>query len=333
MKKPKKLTLAVIGILALFILLLVWWAIRANAKTGGQAASAPPQTSMVDSLSSCAELAEPQSTVSQAESNSENNYENESEHSATASVSSSVSLPATSNVPSNDPPPVFETAQLPSSGQTVYPNLSTIRQPTEDVFGVDLPMAQVLYQQHITGNYEDIAYTFDSQEKAYAFLDKFSSVCLEDCGLTVYCKYITTSSGSATMHISPISIREYQSLHNLELKIQSIVGQQATQLDVVDRITDWCVANCTYDYTYQINSAAGVLEQRTGTCQAYTDLLCHTCDLYGMQCQRISNDSHTHMWNRVNIGGTWYYTDITWSVCYGYNAYPPTTDLWDDHQY
>ena len=323
MKKTKKLLLAVIGTLALFILLLVWWAISANAKTGCQATSVPPQPSMVDNPSSCADLVELQSTVSQAESN----YQNESEHSATASVSSSVSIPATNN----DLPPIFETTQPSFSGQTVYPNLSAIRQPTEDAFGADLPMAQVLYQQHITGNYEDIAYTFDSQEKAYAFLDKFSSVCLEDCGLTVYCKYITTSGGSATMHISPISIREYQSLHNLELKIQSIVGQQATQLDVVDRITDWCVANCTYDYTYQINSAAGVLEQRTGTCQAYTDLLCHTCDLYEMQCQRISND--THMWNRVNIGGTWYYTDITWSVCSGYNASPPTTDLWDDDQY
>ena len=332
MKKSKIMPFAA----AILLLLLAFCLNLPYIENGAAGYTINTESNITSSLLSEKEtLVVPQTGSAQA---AESTATTEEETSAPASLS--YEAPAATEMIENAPQPEASpaiptpTAQTGiSQGPTVQAAPVTIYPPDEAIFGEYYEYAQMLYQQHLTGNYEDIAYCFSAgRDTAIQFLDAFNSCCLKTTGLTAYYSYISTSGNTAILHLSKYSVQAYQDLMYIQQTIQNIVGTTATQREVVERITDWCIAHCTYDYSYQVSSAADLLRQHTGVCAAYTDLLWQACNLYRIPCQRIAHTDRNHVWNRVEIDGVWYYTDITWSVCRGYNAYPLSTTLWANHQ-
>lgn len=86
----------------------------------------------------------------------------------------------------------------------------------------------------------------------------------------------------------------------------------------------------------------GVLLQGSGVCNSYALAFYAMCTAEGIECRMISgaatNQSGTggHAWNRVLLGGTWYYIDCTWDDPTGGGAenyeYYLSPTLWADHK-
>lgn len=250
---------------------------------------------------------------------------------AQQNISSTISQSSSSPISStHDLAPVQE-------GSFVYAKLKEIKEPKESDFGEYYSYAAEIYQQYITGTYEEKVYEFASAEDAINFLDVFDEKCLGETGIALHRKYMTTNYGKAQMELSKTSIEYYQELMWKQNLIVSIVGNGISQRSVIENLIRWCVSNCSYDYGYQAHYVEGLLRDKMGICSDYANLVCEVCELYGIPCEYISSPDDgrafldRHAWNRVCLGGTWYYVDVTWSVCYGYNAYPLSEALWEDH--
>ena len=224
-----------------------------------------------------------------------------------------------------------------NEGNIVYADLKKISEPTESDFGKYYSYAVNVYQQHITGVYEDETFEFDSSTDADAFLDQFNNTCLKNTGIVLHLKSQTSNYGKTQIKLFQLSVQDYQDLIYKQNTILSIIGNGITERTVIERLINWCIANCSYDYNYQAHYVMGLLQDKKGICADFTNLVCDVCELYGIPCEYISSPDDgrdyldRHAWNRVCIGGTWYYVDVTWSVCCGYNAYPLTETLWENH--
>lgn len=67
----------------------------------------------------------------------------------------------------------------------------------------------------------------------------------------------------------------------------------------------------THEYAH---NAYGVLVLGKGMCQAYADAFLLLCHISGIEAAAVSgymNQSLPHVWNRVKLGETWYYVDVT----------------------
>ncbi len=78
----------------------------------------------------------------------------------------------------------------------------------------------------------------------------------------------------------------------------------------------WCAYNLAYDTTCGDISYTGygALYNGTAVCQGYTSLFTALCNALGIQCVGVGGQAggDDHIWNYVNLDGTWYYVDVTW---------------------
>ncbi|MCR4925189.1 MAG: transglutaminase-like domain-containing protein, partial [Clostridiales bacterium] len=113
----------------------------------------------------------------------------------------------------------------------------------------------------------------------------------------------------------------------LKNTVPQIVKSDMTQIDAATAIHDWIIANYSYDYSLQIRSVKDFLKQKTGVCQAYTNLYMIMCRYVGIDCSVVRGSAvnngvtETHSWNKLIIDGKEYYTDITWNDCLNRKAY------------
>lgn len=85
---------------------------------------------------------------------------------------------------------------------------------------------------------------------------------------------------------------------------------------------DYIIDNCTYHYEendYIGNSAYGALVDGKSACEGYAKAMKLLLDKAGIKsavvCGMSSQNGEEpgrHMWNAVEIGGKWYYLDVTW---------------------
>lgn len=257
------------------------------------------------------------------------------------------------------PPPITI-----NSGKTVYADLKVVQLPQEADFGEHYDYALDLYNRFKSGNFESgKQYEFsglsrkECEEEIKNFFDTFKATCLKGVDeliiqnksvrTTYYQSSITRGGRTEIMvTLSEKYFNEYQRIVWVQNTIQSIVGDGISEKTVIDRMTDWCINHCSYDHNHQYigepyrsdyTIAQELLQSKSGICHEFAKLICCACDLYGIPNEYIGtpNDgrpqSLRHAWNRICIGGTWYYADVTWDVCYGYNAYPLSETLWEDH--
>lgn len=265
----------------------------------------------------------------------------------------------TTNSPASDamePASDTQTSNVPE-GKIVYANLKYIQKPQEADFGAWCDYALDIYNQYVTGTFQEsqnYLFPYDAEVHPWDkmvkhFFDTFQEKCLTGLDIDVaYHQYLDNTNGETRIRIQldQSSINQYQDIVYAQNTIQFIVGDAVSERTVIDRITDWCIQNCQYDNDYKFNGeyrdvntvVKNLLQTQKGICDDFAQLVSYTCDLYGIPCEYITPSSdgrsaaERHAWNRVCLSGTWYYIDVAWSVCSGYNAYPPTDTLWADHE-
>lgn len=103
------------------------------------------------------------------------------------------------------------------------------------------------------------------------------------------------------------------------------------------KIDRYIEKTATYDYSYKHKNFADILYHGKGTCLAYTELTQIMSLQAGMDTRFCISKNGKHSWNRVKIGNTWYFSDITWND--SENNYSPNSDmyllsikLWEDSE-
>ena len=98
----------------------------------------------------------------------------------------------------------------------------------------------------------------------------------------------------------------------------TIVTSSMTDFQKVMAIHEWMVFNLKYDYTYSIYDVDGMLDKRTGVCDAYAKTFLMMAELVGLEATRVTGTANngeateSHAWNQVKINGVWYNLDVTW---------------------
>ena len=136
-------------------------------------------------------------------------------------------------------------------------------------------------------------------------------------------KHIETeydSMGKITIIISKNYTEE--DIRQIEAKLDliepTIVNENATLVENLKSIHDYIITNTTYDVdkrdngslTYKSDTAYGSLVQGYGICSGYTDAMQLMLERLGVENFKVASDNH--IWNVVNIDGSWKHLDLTW---------------------
>ena len=107
-----------------------------------------------------------------------------------------------------------------------------------------------------------------------------------------------------------------------------------SEKDAVIKIGNWIKNHMIYDDNYHSaqSSYRGFKDGR-GVCATYATMFKAMCDAANIQCEVVHGKaSGDHAWNKVKIGGTWYWSDITWyDTGGGESKYLLSSTLWSDH--
>lgn len=155
------------------------------------------------------------------------------------------------------------------------------------------------------------------------------------CPTRTYQYMYVESSGKVTeiipqyKYTAEQTVQMRQDLENVTDNILSQLTDEMTQTDKVRYFHDYIIGHCEYDRevigstSEQIeyimensdyDNAYGVLVKGTGVCEGYARTFRYLCERTGIDCELISGiaDNVQHMWNMVNIDGSWYHIDLTW---------------------
>lgn len=157
------------------------------------------------------------------------------------------------------------------------------------------------------------------------FLTFLTSVCSEIHQLSGNYGLYTDDNGYVTgleMNYSRNKKIGTKELFVINEKIDQIC-ENASSLSEYDKIKyfhDYIVQNCKYDANGDnIYSAYGCLIEGKAVCEGYSKAFAMLCKKSGIPCINIlgeakdeKNQIQSHMWNMVNLDGSWYHIDITW---------------------
>lgn len=112
--------------------------------------------------------------------------------------------------------------------------------------------------------------------------------------------------------------REY-----MESLADEIIAQMNTSYSEFDRelfIHDYIVKNCRYDRDGDFNNLTySCIADNFASCEGYAKATKYLLEKAGIECYTVVGDAtdngrepESHMWNIVNIGGSYYYLDTTW---------------------
>lgn len=108
--------------------------------------------------------------------------------------------------------------------------------------------------------------------------------------------------------------------------LAQIVSPEMSDWDVAVAINNYLCAIAEYDQSYSNYSAMSLFSSGYGVCQAYANAYWRLMNAAGIPTDYVSGtafngvQSGRHGWNRVLIGGNYYYVDVTWNDT-TYNSY------------
>lgn len=95
----------------------------------------------------------------------------------------------------------------------------------------------------------------------------------------------------------------------------AITTPAMTPAEKILAVHDWMVNYASYDQSYMDVSQTleGFIYNRTAVCKGYADTFDYFMTVLGIPCQVVEGwAGGDHAWNRVAIGGQWFYVDVTW---------------------
>ena len=124
-------------------------------------------------------------------------------------------------------------------------------------------------------------------------------------------------SGAELKHIDDIILQNVDGASNTEEKIR--------------QIHEWMVKNIAYDTALKSMHIRSLLETGRSTCQGYAELFYVFMTELNIPVRFISGTAggSSHAWNAVQLGGEWYYVDVTWDdpLVGGHSDYPDGSNL------
>lgn len=126
----------------------------------------------------------------------------------------------------------------------------------------------------------------------------------------------------AQAQLQPWQTKEWTSLTNSELiqwAIASCITPGMSQYDMCVAVNNFLCNHMTYDLSYYTTHDA--LMYGRGRCQGYANAFKDIMNTLGVPTDYVRGygNSGRHGWNRVNIGGVYYYIDVTWNDSTGSN--------------
>ena len=92
-------------------------------------------------------------------------------------------------------------------------------------------------------------------------------------------------------------------------------------------IHDYLAANAAYDESLSARKGYNLLVDGTSVCSGYAEAYQDLLNRVGIPCISVISEPMKHVWNLVNLDGSWYHVDLTWA--------DPTSDIYGqvDHTY
>ena len=123
------------------------------------------------------------------------------------------------------------------------------------------------------------------------------------------------NNGKITVKITPVYTEEEKIFVETYLKkyIQDNINNQMSTRDKIKVFHDYIINNTIYDSEEKFDksyTAYGLLMNNIAICGGYSDITSVYLNLLGIQNIRIATDAH--IWNLVNVDGTWLHLDLTW---------------------
>ncbi|MCR5486322.1 MAG: hypothetical protein K6F35_02195 [Lachnospiraceae bacterium] len=86
-------------------------------------------------------------------------------------------------------------------------------------------------------------------------------------------------------------------------------------------IHNWLVMNVEYDYTFKKYTAYNAIVDGSCVCNGYAMAYKCLLDRLGIPCDFVLSRRMNHGWNRIKVGGKYYFVDCTWDDGTGKNCY------------
>lgn len=234
-----------------------------------------------------------------------------------------------------------------TSGRRVYFNDTTAMRNASDKFPEYKELCQFIYDFYNSKNSKDTYSLPVSKEttddeiinlikQIYSYM--FPNYDFYKTNISVFRRHLGENySMSITI---PLFMRdEYTEMKEMNQWIKSQGYSGLTESQVVFRLNAYLRDKTNYDYSFADISYTpkGILYNRKAVCAGYADFFKMVCDNMNIPCQYISGLADNgveiggHAWNRVKLGGTWYYIDTCWNACLKNNNYYLSRTLWSDH--
>lgn len=227
-----------------------------------------------------------------------------------------------------------------SSQNLFYPVKHKINYPEQKTFGKYYDYALDVYDYALEGTPVG-ELTFDNFDDLKLFRKNIEETVFNDSGVpsleNFSLSYTIKTAENSRLKPANIGHKEFKELEEAEYFILNIFGDKGVNdLSLIENVNSWLKSNTSYDYNFRdiSYSELGIIKNRSAVCDGYSDFVKKVCDMYGVPCEKVIGnvDEGLHAWNRVKIGGTWYYLDTTWNVCLNSNEYYLSKTLWSDHR-
>ena len=236
-----------------------------------------------------------------------------------------------------------------------FQNISDInhylKAPSEDVFKNNFDAAMAIYNSILNGEDETNIKLFleegsklDSTTLYYDFAEKFSKTVLSGAGeLKFWGISWMDKTCDVSARINSKGMRKHLDMlvsgvgdyHNANMSAGVTAGM--TEMEAVAKIITWMGYNLNCD-NYAFDSSLEALKHKNADYRWYAEIFYGMCQDAGINVEVVKGlhtDSLAY-WNRVNIGGTWYYSDVWYYFVESYKnvdrmEYFLSESLWSNH--
>lgn len=121
----------------------------------------------------------------------------------------------------------------------------------------------------------------------------------------LYIEYVSTSTDELNRMVK-----------TYEKKVREILSYMDSSWSPLEKalyINDYLDVNCSYDTTLQNFDAYDALVSKSAVCQGYTLAYMDLMHRLGIPCEVVGSESMNHIWNLIQINGSWYHVNTTWN--------------------
>lgn len=146
------------------------------------------------------------------------------------------------------------------------------------------------------------------------WLDPQSCYKYYDDGASVTAELNFTETGDALE-------TDRQALQDAVQAVAAAAPDNADDYEIELYLNDWLIEHCAYHTEAdERHTALGALVLGEAVCDGYARAFQLLCRQLGVECLPVEGTSDFaqdagsgHMWNVVQLGGSWYHTDVTWN--------------------